>query len=153
MLVKTRYFGEVELDDSKILTFDRGLIGFENLRRFTLIYNNENGNDTAIEWLQSVEEPAMALPVIMPSSVITDYNPEVEDELLAPLGELGPDTVCVFVTLTVPSDITQMSINLKAPIIINSETRKGCQVIAESDHPVKFNIYDVIQKKKEAKGE
>ncbi len=153
MLVKTRYFGEVELDDEKILTFDRGLIGFENLRRFTLIYNNENGNDTSIEWLQSVDDPAMALPVIMPSSVITDYNPVVEDELLAPLGKFGADNVCILVTLTVPSDITKMSINLKAPIIINSETRKGCQVIAESDHPVKFNIYDIISKKKEGKGE
>ena len=153
MLVKTRYFGEVELDDDKILTFDRGIIGFEQLRRFTLIYNNENGSDTAITWLQSVEEPSMALPVINPNSVLTDYNPEVEDSLLASLGELGPDNTCVFVTLTVPSDITKMTTNLKAPIIINADTKKGIQVIAENDYAVKFNIYEVISKLKREKGD
>lgn len=153
MLVKTRYFGEVELEEEKILTFDRGIIGFEKLHRFTLIYNNENGSDTSITWLQSIEEPSMALPVINPASILNDYNPEVEDELLTPLGDLGPDNTCIFVTLTVPSDISKMTTNLKAPIIINADTKKGCQVIAENDYPVKFNIYDVISKLKEEKGD
>ncbi len=146
MLVKTRYFGEVEIDEDKIITFDRGIIGFENLRKFTLIYNIENGDNSSVEWLQSVENQSVALPVMMPSIVVPDYNPKVEDELLTPLGELKCDNVYVFVTLTVPKDITKMSINLKAPIIINSTTKKGCQVIAESDHPVKFPIYDIVKK-------
>ena len=41
MLIKTRYFGEIDVDDQKVITFDEGLIGFENLKKFTLIYNNE----------------------------------------------------------------------------------------------------------------
>ncbi|MCQ2537987.1 MAG: flagellar assembly protein FliW [Lachnospiraceae bacterium] len=153
MLVKTRYFGEVELEEEKILTFDRGIIGFERLRRFTLIYNSEKGSDTSITWLQSIEEPSMALPVINPSTVLNDYTPNVADELLDPIGELTGDNTCIFVTLTVPSDITKMTTNLKAPIIINADTKKGCQVIAENDYPVKYNIYDVITKIKAEKGD
>lgn len=154
MLVKTRYFGEVELDDEKILTFEEGIIGFEHLRKFTLIYNDENESSAAITWLQSVEEPMVALPVISPFSVMADYNPVVEDDVLLPLGTLTEENTAIFLTLTVPSDITKMTTNLKAPIVINAETKKGCQVIAENpDYVVKYNIYELIQQMKAAKGE
>lgn len=152
MQAKTRYFGEVDIDESKIFDFETGIIGFENLRKFTLIHNSEDGGETSVEWLQSLEDPFIALPLLNPNSIVKDYNPEVEDELLKDLGELKPENTYVFVSLTVPSDITKMSINLKAPFIINSDTRKGCQVITESDHPVKMFIYDILQKKEE-KGE
>ena len=152
MLIKTRYFGEIDVDEAKILTFDDGLIGFENLKKFTLIYNNETEASSNVTWLQSLDEPLVAFPVINPFYVMTDYNPIVEDEVLIPLGELKEDSTAIFLTLTVPSDITKMTTNLKAPIIINAETKKGCQVIAENpEYVVKYNIYDVIQKMKEQK--
>lgn len=154
MLVKTRYFGEVDLDDDKILTFEEGLIGFEDLKRFTLLYNNETEANSSIIWLQSVEEVSMALPVINPFHIMTDYNPIVEDEMLLSLGELKDENTAIFLTLTVPSDIKDMTVNLKAPIIINVETKKGCQIVAENpEYVVKYNIYDVIQQMKEKKGE
>lgn len=154
MLVKTKFFGEIELDDQKVITFDNGLIGFENLKKFTLIYNSETEQNNTITWLQSLDEQMVALPVLSPFSVMADYNPVVEDETLAKLGELNPENTVIFLTLTVPSDITKMTTNLKAPIIINAETKKGCQVIAENpDYVVKYNIFDVVQKMKGKKGE
>lgn len=154
MLVKTRYFGEVDLDDEKILTFEDGIIGFENLKRFTLIYNNESEESSSITWLQSVDEPLVALPVISPFSVMENYNPIVEDEVLVPLGELNEENTIILLTLTLPSDIKKMTTNLKAPIVINAETKRGCQLIAENpEYVVKYNIYDVVQKMKEKKGE
>jgi len=152
MLIKTRYFGEIDVDDQKIITFDNGLIGFEYLKKFTLIYNNESENTSAVTWLQSLDEPMVAFPALSPFYVMADYNPIVEDEVLTKLGELTEDNTAVFLTLTVPSDITKMTTNLKAPIIINADTKKGCQVIAENpEYVVKYNIYDVIQKMKEQK--
>ncbi len=152
MLVKTRYFGEIDVDDQKIITFDNGLIGFEYLKKFTLIYNNESETSGNITWLQSLDEPLVAFPAISPFYVMADYNPVVEDEVLAKMGELTEDNTAIFLTLTVPSDITKMTTNLKAPIIINADTKKGCQVIAENpEYVVKYNIYDVIQKMKEQK--
>lgn len=154
MLVKTRYFGEVDLNEDKILTFDDGLIGFEELKRFTLLFDNEGEEENPITWLQSIEEPSVALPVISPFCVVADYNPLVEDEVLVPLGELTEENTVIFLTLTVPSDLTKTTTNLKAPIVINAETKKGCQVIAENpEYVIKYNIYDVIQKMKEKKGE
>lgn len=153
MLTKTRLFGEIDVDDQKILTFDKGVIGFEHLTRFTLIYDNASETSSFITWLQSLDEPWFALPVINPFHVMTDYNPVVEDEILTSLGALTEENTVIFLTLTIPSDITQMTTNLKAPIVVNTDTKKGCQVIAENpDYVVKYNIYEVVQKMKEKKG-
>lgn len=150
MQITTRYFGEIEIDNEKILHFEEGLIGFENLKKFTLIYNSEKEDTKNIIWLQSLDEPMVAFPMINPFHVMTDYNPVVNNEVLDSLGELNEDNTAIFLTLTVPSDISKMTTNLKAPIIINSETKKGCQVIAEnSEYVIKYNIYDVIQRMKE----
>ena len=151
MLVKTKHFGEIELDESKIITFDEGLIGFEDKKHYTILFNNESKRKGTISWLQSLDEPMLALPVVSPVVAMVDYNPIVEDEVLAPLGELNDENLVILLTLTVPSDLTKMTVNLKAPIIINADTRKGCQAIAEnSDYVVRYGIYKEL---KEVKGE
>ncbi len=85
-----------------------------------------------------------------PLAVLESYNPEIEDELLKPLGELNGDNMLVLVTVTVPRDITGMSVNLRGPIIINADTRKAAQVIAEGEeYMVKFPVYDILKRRKE----
>lgn len=152
MAVNTKMFGEIEIAEEKIITFEKGLIGFPDLKRFALITDAE-GLDSKIQWLQSLDEPAMALPIINPYEILDEYNPVVEDELLKPLGEFKEEDMMLLVTIRVPEDITQMSINLKGPIIINAEARKGCQIIVEDELQVRFPIYDILKKKKEKAGE
>lgn len=154
MLVKTRHFGEIDLDENKIIHFTDGILGFENCKNYTLLYDNEGEERPDISWLQSLEEPALAIPVISPFVLKEDYNPEVEDELLNPLGDLNNDNIVVLVSITVPSDITRMSANLKAPFILNADTRKGCQIIVEnSEYEIQYHFYDKLQAKKAAKGD
>ncbi len=154
MLVKTKHFGEIDLDEDKVITFEDGIIGFEDCRRYTILYNSEERNGSTISWLQSLDVPELALPVISPLSVMTDYNPVVEDDVLQPIGELTEENIIILLTLSVPSDITKMTVNLKAPLVINADTRKGCQIIAENpDYVIKYNIYEQVKKSKEAKGE
>lgn len=149
MLVKTKFFGEVDLPEEKIITFDRGLIGLNDYKRFTILYDCEK-EESNISWLQCLEEPTLALPVIKPWIVKEDYNPVVEDELLNHLGELTEDNLVLLLTMTVPTDIKQMTVNLKAPIVINADTRKGVQIICENrDYEVKYKVYDVLKAKKE----
>ncbi|MBP3702659.1 MAG: flagellar assembly protein FliW [Lachnospiraceae bacterium] len=151
MLVQTRYFGEINLSEDKIISLERGLIGFDEYKRFTLLYDNEKEERPAISWLQSLDEPSLALPVVSPLLVKPDYNPVVEDELLMNIGELTEENIIILLTLTVPENIKDMTANLKAPIIINSDTRKGVQLIVENqDYEVKYNAYKVL---KERKGE
>ena len=149
MLVKTKYFGEVDLPEEKILTFDRGLIGLNDYKQFTILYDCEK-EETNISWLQSVEEPTLALPVVRPWLVKEDYNPVIEDELLEPLGGLTEENLVILLTLSVPSEIKNMSVNLKAPIIINADTRKGAQIVAENqDYEVKYKVYEILSQKQE----
>ncbi len=148
MVIKTRCFGEVNIGDEKIITFDNGLFGFEDYKKFTILYNSETETEKRISWLQSVEEPALAFPMISPLVVDETYNPSVQDEVLASLEELTEENIAMFLIITVPSDITKMSANLKAPIIINSDNRKGVQVVADNqEYVVKYGIYDIFKNK------
>lgn len=146
MRINTRVFGEVEIADDKIITFDNGIIGFPELKHFTLIHDDEKGVGAGIRFLQSVEEPNFAMPVMDPLIVRPNYDPKVEEGLLASLGNLTEDNLLILVTVTIPSDLTKMTVNLQGPIVINVEARKGCQPIVENiECPVKFPIYDILQ--------
>lgn len=148
MQITTKVFGEIMIDDDKIIHFPKGIIGFPDLTEFTLVHDEEKGTDS-IHWLQSIQEPAFAMPVMDPLIVCPDYNPEADDELFNVLGEIKPEELLVLVTVTVPKDLTRMSVNLKGPIIINAAERKAMQIIVEGDeYKVKFPIYDILNQKK-----
>ncbi len=148
MKINTKVFGEIEIEDDKIIHFPSGIIGFPYLTDFALVHDEEKGVG-AIHWLQSVQEPAFALPVMDPLLVQPAYNPEVDDELLEPIGQIVEEELLVLVTVSVPSDLTKMTVNLKGPIIVNAAEKKACQVIIEGDeYAVKFPIYDILNAKK-----
>ena len=149
MQITTRVFGEIEIDDNKIIRFPSGIIGFPEMTDFALVFDEEKGKNAPIRWLQSLQETEFALPVMDPLMVASDYNPEVEEDHLIPLGEVTPDNTLVLVTVTVPKDLTQMSVNLQAPIIINADSKKATQIIVNSEkYPIKYYIYDILQKMK-----
>ena len=131
MVINTRIFGEVTIDDDKMLRFPGGIVGFPELVDFALIHDADQGEQGGIRWLQSVQEPNFAMPVIDPLVVKNDYNPVVDDNLLKAIDSV--DNVLVLVTITVPSDLTKMSVNLKAPFVINVDGKKACQVILEEE--------------------
>lgn len=154
MELNTRLFGEIEVEEEKVIFFEKGIIGFPDFQNFTLIYDErEDGKRKSISWLQSLDEPEFALPVMNPLLIKEDYNPNVEDEMLKHLGNLTEENTFVLVTVTATSDITKLSVNLKAPIVINAAERKAHQIIVEDDFPVKYMIYDILQAKREKAGE
>lgn len=73
--------------------------------------------------------------------------------MLIPLGELNEENTYVLVTLTAMPKKEDTTVNLKAPIVINTETKRGCQLIVDDDYPVKFRIYEALKEKKEKAGE
>lgn len=146
MKINTKLFGEIAISDEKIITFTNGIIGFPDLKKFALIYDEEQGNNAGIRYLQSLDEPGFAMPVMDPLRVKPDYNPRVNEEVLAAAGNITTENVLVLVTVTIPSDLTKMSVNLQGPFVINVEENKACQVIVENgDYPVKFPIYEILQ--------
>ena len=83
----TMLFGILDFDVINIVILDLGLFGFEDCKKFTLIYDVEKGDEAAIMWLQSLDEAALALPVMKPEYIMKGYDPVVEDEILNTLGE------------------------------------------------------------------
>ena len=154
MLAQTRFFGEVDIDEEKILTFDNGIIGFEDMKRWTVIYDIEAGADGPISWFQSLDFAGLALPIISPYSVTAKYEPIVEDELLKPLGDFKDEELLTFLTITIPSeDPSKTTANFRAPLLINPNNRKGVQIIVNNeDYPIKFSVYDSVQKMKAEQG-
>ncbi len=152
MLVNTRHFGQIDLDEDKILYFENGIFGFENCKKYTILYDDEGGDRPDISWLQSLDEPALALPVINPLIIKPDYNPEVDDEHLIPLGNLTEENIVVLVSITVPDNVEMITANLKAPFIINSDERTGAQIVVENpDYEIKYSFYKQLQAYKAAK--
>ena len=150
MKITTRIFGEVEIEDSKIITFPNGIIGFPDLKKFTLMHDEEQGS-SSIKWLQSIEEPGFAMPVMDPLVVCPDYSPEIDKTKIEDVGNLNDDDILVLVTVTVPHDLAKMTVNLMGPFVINVKDMKGTQAIVENDnYPVKFPIYDILKKNKES---
>ncbi len=147
MKVDTRVFGEIDIEEEKILTFEDGIIGFPDLKKFAIVFDEEKKSE--ISWLQSLDEPVFAMPIMNPLVIKPDYDPIVEEELLKSLGNLVPDNMLVLVTVTVPQEIEKISINLKAPIVINADEKKAAQVIVEGEQ-VKYPIYDIINPDRKA---
>ena len=133
MKADSRIFGKIEIEDDKIITLEKGMIGFPDLNHFALIYDEEKEKKyNSIMWLQSMDDPDIAFPVMMPHIVKEDYNPNVSEEMIAPLGKLTPENTYILVTVTVPKNIEDFSVNLKAPVVINMDNRKGVQKSGET---------------------
>lgn len=152
MKVETKWFGTIEVGEEQILTFEKGIIGFEDWKKYTLIYDAEKGvEESSIYWLQAIDEPTLALPIMDPTLVYEGYDPIVEDEIINTLGDnIADATLLVVCTVTVPEKLENMTINLKAPVIINMDTNKGVQLIADNDdYQVRYPIYDILNAEKD----
>ncbi|WP_182431464.1 flagellar assembly protein FliW [Clostridium sp. AF34-13] len=147
MKIDTKYFGEIEIDNDKIIHFENGIMGFEEYKNFTLLYDSEAEKKPFFSWLQCVTKKSLAFPVVNPLNVIKDYNPVVEDALLEPLGELKDEDIVLLVFATIPKDVKDASVNMKAPVIVNAANGKAIQVILEKgDYKIKHKIIEDISK-------
>lgn len=145
MIVKTKNFGEIEIDENNVFTFDCGIPGFEKLRGFTVI---KNDNNSPFSWLQSLEEPEISFILMNVYDIFPDYNPLVYDDDLENLGAIEDNDLIIYNIVVIPPIITKMSVNLKAPIVLNFKTKKGKQIITKNeDYPIKYYFYDELKKK------
>ena len=131
MLLKTKHFGEIQIEEMKILNFEEGIPSFEQIKKYVLLANGED--ESPFRWLQSVDEPNLAFAVVNPFLIKTDYDIEINDEDTKSLAIENDEDVEVYSILVVPDDISKMSMNLKAPIVINIKRNRGMQVVLDTD--------------------
>ena len=144
MQLYTKNFGQVEYGDEDIITFEESLPGF-NDKKFILLADRPND---LFCWLQSVEDSDLAFVLMDVRQIRPDYEPQIDPWIIESL-DSGLDkrngTLSYYSIAVVPEDIKQMRVNLKAPVLINSATRKGKQVIAANeDYSVRHYIFDEI---------
>lgn len=148
MKIKTVRFGEVEVKDEDVIEFSKGPLGFESNKKWILV---ENG---LLGWLQSVDDENLAFVVGNPFEFYGDYNLDVADKEMKELGIASIDDINVLSIVSVPPKVEEMTINLLAPIVVNSKTKKAKQVVLNSNsYTVRHFVYaDLMTSVKKREG-
>lgn len=128
MNLNSTRFGEIEINDASIITFPGGLPGLEGLERYAIIRCDQT---EPIQWLQSVEEMDLALPIINPFIVNPSYEVEVDDSELEFIKSDKEEDLIVMNIMVLPDQLSDMTVNLMAPILINMKDMIGTQVMMD----------------------
>lgn len=123
MLIETKFFGQIEIDEMEIIHFEKGIPGLEEYKKFII----SKVEETNLYCLQSIEEKNIALLLILPWDHVKDYEIVLSDEEIKELDIKSHEDVLVYNVITVRED--KITANLLAPIIINVKNNKGKQII------------------------
>jgi flagellar assembly factor FliW len=136
--VESSRFGTLEVAADAIIEFPSGLIGLDS-RRWTIVGEITDG---PFQWLHSVDDPSLALPVTSPWAFFADYEVALSDEDTERVAA-GSDTA-VYVTVRAGAELADFSANLRAPIVISGG--RGHQVINETEHaPVRAALFPQVE--------
>ncbi|MDM5332434.1 flagellar assembly protein FliW [Ureibacillus composti] len=131
MNIKTAYMGEVEINEESILNFDHGIPGFEEEKQFVLLPIEEN---SIFQILQSVQTEDLAFIITSPFGVISNYNFDLDEATVHSLEIKDEKEVAVFAIVSLKETLEKSSVNLKAPIVLNSTLKKAKQVILDNEN-------------------
>lgn len=143
MKITTRKFGEIEIDETKILNMPEGLPGFAGFERFVLL---EDPKTAPFCWFQAVDEPNLSLIVMNPLAFKSDYSIDTE-EFIKTRGWEGtqPEDLLVYVVVNVSEKTgeTRVTANLIGPLLINPKNNEVVQVvISDSSYSHQHNVLE-----------
>ena len=124
MEIDTTRFGQMTVDNDRIIILPKGLLGFPNHTRFALI---QTGQENYFFWLQSVDEPNLAFVVTDPNIFFKDYDVPVREETAADIELTDPQFLQVFVICNKVDE--WLTGNLLGPIVVNAQNRLAQQVV------------------------
>ncbi|WP_338655515.1 flagellar assembly protein FliW [Sporosarcina psychrophila] len=146
MKIQSIILGEVDATESEILTFDNGLPGFENERNFILL--SIEGNEV-YQILQSINSKEVGFVIANPYLFTSDYTFELNESSVEALNIESEEDIIVLTIVTVKEPFNTSTVNLKAPVIINTKSKKAKQCILENaDYPIRYSIEANMQKDK-----
>lgn len=138
--IYTSRFGEIEVDEKKIVHFENGIPAFEEEHEFVILPYDE---ESPYYFMQSTKTPDLAFLLTIPFIFFNEYSFEVDDTTVRELGIKNLDAVFYYTMVTIPNgSIRYMTANLLAPIVLNSETMKAKQVVLEkSNYTTKHRLF------------
>jgi flagellar assembly factor FliW len=137
--VKSSRFGEVTYTEEDVLFFPRGLPAFEKNRNWILAGEEE----TAVKWLQNVEDGSLALPVTTPDAVMADYNAKIPEDDMELVESKDLRDLALLIVVSIPDAAPwNTTANLRAPILVNLKSRKAVQVIAlNEEYSIRYAVF------------
>lgn len=140
MKIQTTRFGEIDIEEGRIFKFALPIIGFNELKDFVIVDINK---DSFFKWLQSVEDPALAFPVVSVFSMNVDYSVDIPDNVVELLKIKNVENLLVMNIASIPQNDPQgTTINLLAPIIFNLDEQLAGQVILSgSGYDISFPLF------------
>lgn len=131
MIIESKAYGKIAIDEKQIFQFEGGILGFESIREFALI----DAAQSPFMWLQSVEVAHLAFVVLDPTIFREDYSPGISDDDLKKIGisEEDSDIKLILSIITIPENQNNMTANLQGPIILNKDKLLGKQYISSDD--------------------
>jgi len=129
--LSTSNFGNLSIEKENIITFEQGLLGFEELKQFAIIAVEEC---LPFEWLVSLEDPIVAFPILNPTLFFSDYKPSLSKDDLVLLDIKKEKDVEMFCIVTLGKKPEDVTLNLKGPILINMKNKMGKQVVLIEDY-------------------
>ena len=146
MEIRTKHFGEMEIDESEIIEFPYGLYAFEDCRRFVVLSDSESGNP--FMWLQCVDSADPCFIVMNPRECFPEYSPAISEDTLAKIKLTNPDDLRLLLIAVIYDELERSTVNMLSPILINFTGRTGMQEIldgtdeANRSYTTKFPIFD-----------
>jgi flagellar assembly factor FliW len=145
MKLYTTRFGEIEIDENKVIKFHSGLLGFPDVKRYVVL-DHMNNPDIPFKWLQAVDDPDLVFVVIDPLLFCPDYNLYIDERDLRELNIAGFDDRFIVVIVTIPHEMPElMTANLQGPLIVNLKTREAKQVVLLGErYPLRYPVLQDI---------
>lgn len=137
MKVSTSRFGELEIEDGKVITILDGMIGFDE-SRFILL-NPQNGGPFC--WLQSTENPALAFVVVDPCRFVPNYLVKLTQDEHDKLQLSSGDETVLLSVVTMAPDPRLITANLQGPIIVNPARMLGMQIVMDGNYQTWYQLF------------
>ena len=144
----TSRFGEIEVDEEKIVHFQKGIPAFEDEHEFIILPYDE---ESPYYFMQSLKSPDLAFLLTIPFLFFPDYSFEIDDETIHELDVKNYDKLLYYSMITIPNgSIRYMTANLLAPVVINIENMQAKQVVLDkSNYTTKHRLFPEPVKKGE----
>jgi len=135
---ETVRFGELQYDDADVIHLPEGLVGMPNLRNWLIL---EMGDDMPMKWFQSLDRGDFGFPITQPDLFADSYEIAVTPATRSRLGNREMEDLATLIITTVHPGGTQVTGNLLAPLVVDTETRRGIQLTQDDS---KFGVRQEI---------
>ncbi|MFC5469701.1 flagellar assembly protein FliW [Cohnella suwonensis] len=139
MKLLTAKLGELEVREEDIYSFESGIPGFEQSRRFVLVTVKEH---EPFAYLQSVDDSQLAFIMIDPFEFFSDYEFDLPVPELEELQIQSKEQIIIRSIVNVNDDLEHATTNLVAPVVMNAVAKRGKQVILlRADYSTKHRLF------------